>query len=202
VGDDTRSASRTGLGDPRVKLSVNLLGGRALTPPEFARSRSSTIVGVSLTVVPPLGQYRSTRLVNLGSHRWSFKPEAGLSYTIRRWTLEAYGGMWLFTDNDEFYPGQATRTQDPVVALQLHASYTLRPRLWVAVDGTWYSGGTSSVNGVKKGDLQRNSRVGGTVSVPLGRQQSLKFSTSTGATTRIGADFRTIAVAWQMTWIH
>jgi hypothetical protein len=107
----------------------------------------------------------------------------------------------MFTTNREFYTGESVRTQNPIIALQTHASYTLRPRLWWAVDGTWYSGGTTSVDGVNKEDLQRNSRLGATLSLPLLAQQSLKVSVSSGATTRAGADFTTIAAAWQLTWL-
>jgi len=202
VAETARQISRSGLTDPRVKLSVNLLGGRALTPREFARAaRPRTIVGVSLTVAPPLGKYDRTKLINIGANRWTFKPEVGVSRANGRWTVEGYGGVLLFTSNDEFYPGAALRTQDPVVALQGHVSYTIRTGLWAAFDGTWYTGGTTSVDGVTKADLQRNSRLGATVSVPFARRYSVKISGSTGATTRIGADFKTIAVAWQMTWL-
>jgi hypothetical protein len=106
----------------------------------------------------------------------------------------------LFTTNSEFYTGTSIREQEPVVALQAHVSYTLRRQLWTAFDATWYSGGATTVNGTRKADLQRNSRVGATLSLPVGRQQSIKFSGSAGATTRIGADFRTFAAAWQLTW--
>jgi hypothetical protein len=201
VGEDRRSVSRSGFTDPRLKLSVNLLGGRALTAREFARStRSATIVGVSLSAAPPLGQYRPSRLINLGANRWSFKPEIGVSRALGRWTVEGYGGVFLFTTNNQFYTGASVRTQDRIVALQAHASYTLRPQLWAAFDATWYSGGRTSVDGVKKGDLQRNSRVGATLSMPFARRQSLKISGSSGATTRIGADFNTVGIAWQLTW--
>jgi hypothetical protein len=200
VGEETRRITRSGLPDPRVKLSVNLLGGRALTPREFARATRSTIVGVSLAVAPPLGQYTGSKLINLGSNRWAVKPEIGVSHAIGRWTIEGYSGLVVFSTNHEFYTGASVRTQAPVVALQAHVSYTLRRQLWAAFDATWYSGGTTTVNGTQKGDLQRNSRIGGTLSFPIGRQQSIKFSGSTGATTRIGADFRTFGAAWQLTW--
>ena len=200
VADTPGHVSRSGLADPRLKLSVNLVGGRALTPREFARASRPTIVGVSLTVLPPLGQYDRTKLINLGSNRWSFKPEVGVSRAITRWTMEGYAGVWLFTANDQFYRGTSIRKQEPVVALQGHVSYTLKPRLWFSGDTTWYSGGTTSVDGVQKADLQRNSRVGATMSLALSRQQSFKISGSTGATTRVGADFKTLAVAWQLAW--
>ena len=201
IGEATGSVTRSGLADPRFKLSVNLLGGRALTPTEFARARRPTIAGVSLSVVPPLGQYDRAKLINLGANRWSFKPEVGISHAIRRWTIDGYAGVWLFTANDHFYTGESVRTQQPVTALQGHLSYTARPRLWLALDGTWYAGGTTSVDGVEKADLQRNSRLGATVSLPLTSRQSVKIAYSTGATTRIGGDFNTIAASWQLSWI-
>jgi hypothetical protein len=202
VGDATREASRTGSADARLKLSVNLLGGAARTAREFAAAKRTTIVGVSLTTVLPTGQHLPDKLINLGSNRWSFKPEVGVSVPVRRWTLDGYAGVWLFGKNREFYPGTATLEQDPVTALQGHVSYTIRPRLWAAFDATWYSGGTTSVDGVSKNNLQRNSRVGATLSLPVASRQSLKFAYSTGATTRLGADFDTFAVGWQMLWLR
>ena len=201
VGNETGRASRSGLGDARVKLSVNLIGGRALTARDFAGAVRPTIVGVSVTVAPPTGQYDRTKLVNIGANRWSFKPEIGVSRRLGRWTVEGYAGAWLFMANDAFYPGEAHRTQQPIVAVQLHASYTFKPGWWVAGNGTWYSGGMTTVDGVSRGDLQRNSRAGATMSLPLGRRQSLKVSGSAGATTRRGTDFKTLAVTWQLSWI-
>ena len=43
------------------------------------RIEMRTLVGVSLTVAPPLGQYDDTKVINLGTNRWSVKPEIGLS---------------------------------------------------------------------------------------------------------------------------
>jgi hypothetical protein len=202
VEEMSAEVTRSGLADARAKLSLNLIGGRALRPAEFARSPRSTIVGVSVSVIAPTGQYFSDRLINLGSHRWSWKPDAGISVPIGRWTLETYAGVWIFGDNDAFFPGNLQRTQDPVFTMQGHVSYTVRTRLWLAFDATWYSGGTTTVGGVGKADLQRNSRVGAAMSLPLGASQSLKIAYSAGATTRIGGDFNTVSVAWQMTWVR
>lgn len=203
IQEETREASRTGPADARLKLSVNLLGGKARRAREFAAAKRTTIVGVSLMAVIPTGQHMPTKLVNLGSNRWSFKPEVGVSVPVRRWTLDGYAGVWLFGKNDAFYPdGLSTLEQDPVTSVQGHVSYTIRPRLWAAFDATWYSGGTTAVNGVSKADLQRNSRIGATFSAPLGKRQSVKFSYSTGATTRIGGDFDTFGIAWQLAWLR
>jgi Putative MetA-pathway of phenol degradation len=202
IEEETREARRNGWADARVKLSVNLLGGRALAPAAFLKAPRSAIVGLSLAAVAPTGQYYRERLVNIGTNRWAFKPEAGVSVPIGRWTVDGYAGVWLFAVNDRFFPGDARKEQDPIVAVQAHVSYTLRPRLWVALDSTWYSGGRTAVDGVEKADFQRNSRVGATVSVPLGSRQSLKAAWSTGATTRVGGDFDTLSVAWQKVWFR
>jgi hypothetical protein len=148
--------------------------------------------------VPPLGEYVPEHLINLGANRWSWKPEIGISYPTGHWTFEGYAGAWLFAVNDRFYPGSSTRRQDPIGGVQGHVSYTVRPRAWVAFDATWYSGGRTNVDGIDKGDLQRNTRLGATLSIPILRRQSLKVSYSAGATTRVGSDFKTIGVAWQL----
>jgi hypothetical protein len=72
--------------------------------------------------------------------------------------------------------------------------------LWVAADATYYSGGRTTLNGVQKDDRQANVRVGLTVSLPVAKGHSVKFTWSDGATTRIGGDYTTYGVAWQYTW--
>jgi hypothetical protein len=136
--------------------------------------------------------------VNLGNNRWGFKPELGVSYPAGRWTFDAYAGVWLFTINNQYFPGTLTKRQEPVIALQSHVSYALPRRVWLAFDGTWFSGGETFVDGILNPDRQRNSRLGVTLSVPAGGQHSLKFVYSTGAITRRGSDFDTVAVTWQL----
>jgi len=198
VGEGRREVSRRGLADPRIRLSVILKGSPALTPADFARAPRRTILGASVTVGPPIGQYDSAKLVNLGSNRWSLKPEIGMSVPTGRWTFDSYAGVWFFTDNEEYYPGSSHRSQDPILALQGHVSYTFARRAWIAVNGTWYSGGQTSLDEVRNADLQRNTRLGVTWSQPIGARQSVKVAYSRGATTRIGADFRTFTVGWQV----
>jgi hypothetical protein len=70
--------------------------------------------------------------------------------------------------------------------------------MWLAFNGTCFSGGQTRVDGVPGPDLQRNSRLGATLSVPLTGQQSMKFVYRTGATTRLGSDFNTFNVTWQL----
>jgi outer membrane putative beta-barrel porin/alpha-amylase len=198
VHDQPQHQDLTGLVDPRFKLSIGLVGAPALTLAEFARAPRRTAVGASVTVVPPWGQYTSKQLVNLGYNRWAVKPEIGVSRPVRRWTIDGSASVWLFTTNDSYYPAHAVKRQDPVIALQGHASYALPRRAWLAVDATWFAGGETRVNGVPNPDLQRNTRLGLTLSIPIVGQQSLKLAYSTGTTTRRGSDFNTLNATWQL----
>jgi hypothetical protein len=194
-GEDAE-ASRSGMGDARLRLSVNFLGNPAMSPADFARRQPQTTFGVGLSVSAPTGEYHPDLLVNVGTNRWAFKPELGVAHPIGNWYLEGSAGFWIFEDNDDFFGGKH-REQDAMSSFQAHVSYTFRPRLWLALDGTFYDGGRTTVDGVRKDDRQSNTRYGLTLSVPVGRSQSLKFSWSDGATTRIGTDFTSYGIAWQ-----
>jgi hypothetical protein len=171
-----------------------------MRPLEFAAAPRRTIVGVSLGDRTNRTM-RGTRLINLGTNRWAFRPEVGVSVPRGRWDLDAYLGVWLFLHNDDFYPGNSSRAQDAMVAFQAHWSYTFRPRLWLAADGTWYAGGDARVNGGEPAGGVNNSRLGLTLSLPAGRQQSFKIAYSAGAIVRSGSNFKTVSVGWQWVWL-
>jgi len=192
-------ARRSGGGDIRVRFSTLLKGGAALRPKEFAQRKPTALVGASVVIVVPSGQYDPQRLVNPGSNRWAFKPEIGISKPKGRWTLEATGGVWLFTPNNSFL-GSSRRTQKPMASFSGNLVYTLRRRMWLSGSTTFYTGGSTTINGTTNADRQRNVRVGATFSFPLNRRQSLKVAAAKGVTTRIGGDLTTIAVAWQYAW--
>jgi hypothetical protein len=201
VAEQRGRITRSGLADLRLKFSVNLRGNPARSPAEFAKSRKRTlIIGTSLSVAPPTGQYDPAKLINIGTNRWAFKPELGISYPIKKLDLDFYSGVWLFTGNDNFFPGDRLRQQDPVTALQWHVSYTFRPRLWLAGDMTWYRGGSTSIENAAPTIPQNNTRAGVTFSFPLSARQSVKVAYSTGTTSRLGTDFDSVAVAWQFSW--
>jgi len=198
VNGNAEQAHRSGLSNSAVRFAVNLYGAPAMDLRKFARFREKTIIGASIAVVVPTGQYDSARFVNIGTNRWAAKPEIGLSQRFGRWDFDLYMGIWVFSANDN-YRGMI-RKQDPIASTQTHISYTLRPRLWIAFDANFYAGGRTSVDGIPGNDLQRNSRLGGTISIPIMKRQSLKVSGSSGAVTSIGADFISIGVAYQYLW--
>jgi hypothetical protein len=199
VGEVERSVSRSGQGDMQLRVASNIFGGPALTPQEFARTPPARTLGASLVITMPTGQYDPTKLINIGTNRWGFKPELGFVQPIGKWTLEGYVGGWFFTVNDDFYGGHR-RTQSAILELQGHVIYTFLPGLWVALDGTWYSGGETTVDGVAHLDRQKNSRVGVTASVPLGHGHALKAAWARGASVRVGQDFTAVGMTYQYRW--
>jgi hypothetical protein len=190
---------RFGLGDPRLRLAMNLYGAPAMTQKEYASYRQEGIVGVSLTVALPLGQYDSEKLINIGTNRWSIKPEVGLSRTLGQWVLELMAGVWLFTENPEFFGGR-TREQDPIAATQVHVTYKFNPGMWLAADANFFTGGRTTIGGKLSADLQRNSRIGATFSAAIDRRQAIRLAFSRGALTTIGADFTSIAASYSYVW--
>jgi len=200
VFENQMEVTRSGSADLRIRFSMNLMGSPAMGPKEFAAYKPRTTLGVSLTVVAPTGQYDPARLVNLGSHRWAFKPEVGLSKPVGRWTVETAGGAWLFTANDNFFGG-SLREQRPLLSLQGDVIYTLRRRMWASFNGTYYRGGQTVGNGTLNCDRQANSRIGATYSLPLNQHRSIKVAWARGVTTRFGGSLNTIAVVWQYTWL-
>ena len=207
VGED-RATHRAGIGDAVLRLAVNLKGGPARTAPEFMKGEQpSSLLGASLKVVMPTGQYDPSRLINIGTNRWAFKPELAVVQRLGKVIVEGYAGVWFFTANDEFFapdPARpaAVRTQDPIGAWEVHVSYDVKPRLWISADVNYWRGGRTSLNGVPGVEtLQANSRLGLTGSVPLTRRQALKVSYSEGVVVRLGGDFRIVSAGWQYSWL-
>jgi outer membrane putative beta-barrel porin/alpha-amylase len=199
VFEDQVNVRRSGGGDLRLRFSTLLIGGEAMGRKEFATRKPGLIVGTSVSIIAPTGQYDPARLVNPGSNRWAIKPELGFSKPRGRWTMEAMAGTWLFSANENFFGG-ARREQKPLLSLQGHLIYTLRRRMWLSVDGTYYAGGRTTINGVLNEDRQRNARIGATFSLPLTSHQSLKLAWAKGVTTRIGGDLNMFVVGWQHAW--
>lgn len=194
-------AYRSGMADARVRFSINLHGGPAMKVGEYLRWTEKRLIGASVTVTMPTGQYDPARLVNTGTNRWGFKPEVGLSRRWGRWAVDWYTGMWVFTANNRYFPGGRRRTQQPIGAVEGHVGYYLRPRLWASFDANFWMGDRSTIDGVVKRDQQRNSRIGGTVSIPINRHHSIKCSYSQGAYVTVGGAFKTFSTAWQYSWI-
>src|SRR5271170_4646770 len=102
------SASTTGTGDSSYQIATLLKGGPALTPDQFANYKPAATIGVSLTFTAPTGLYDGNKLLNLGSDRWSFKPEVAFSQPFgagQKWEVDLYGNAYFLTDNTPYHGG-------------------------------------------------------------------------------------------------
>lgn len=195
---------RSGLVDLTARVSVNLRGGPAMPVQEFIKWKQKTLLGVSLKFVAPTGQYDPTKLVNWGTNRWAVKPEIGYSERWGHWVLDGYAGVWFYTKNPQAYslPIPKPQTEEPIGAFEGHLSRDFKPRLWFSLDGNFWFGGVTSLNGaVNPSTRQTSSRIGATASIPLGKKQSVKVSYSNDDYARFGGNYQNVSVAWQFSWL-
>lgn len=193
------TVTRTGFGDPVARFLFFFVGAPALSGPEFVKHRARTLAGASLRLRVPLGQYDPTKILNIGANRWMFSPRIGVSQSVGRWVLEAYGSGWFFTDNAKFL-GANVQSQDPMATLQLHFLYVFGSGVWVAVGTRQSFGGQLFVNGEESGEAQTNNRVGVSLTIPISRRQGVKVALTFGLSTAAGNDYSTFNGAWQAAW--
>jgi hypothetical protein len=199
IGETPASGTISGFGDPGVTLTVNLLGAPTMTPQDFQalREKPHPILGASLKVVIPVGQYDPNRLLNAGGNRWAVKAEFGSAIPLRpKLLLEIEGGVWFFGDNDDFIAGP--REQDPIVGFEMHLVRRFRPGFWISLDGTMYFGGRQAIDGRELIDFQTNSRIGGTLVVPFKGRHAVKLGIAKGVYTKYGEDFDQYLVSYQV----
>src|SRR6187401_1977900 len=140
VDGQPRAREMSGFGDPRFRFSINLFGAPALSVKEFASYKQDLIIGASLQVSAPLGQYDNSKLLNLGSNRWSFRPELGISKASGPWTVEVAPSVTFFTDNTDFFNGSRF-AQAPIYLVRGHIIYNFESGVWVSLDGSYFTGG-------------------------------------------------------------
>jgi hypothetical protein len=199
LGGVEQSRHRSGLTDSTFRFAINIHGAPAMHVEEFAKFRPRTVVGASVTALAPTGQYDPNLLINIGTNRWAFKPEIGLSHLAGKWAFEGALGTWLFTKNGDYYGG-TIRRQDPLGSVQVHVVRLLPHRMWAAFDGTYYMGGRTSVGNTIKADYISNTRFGATFGIAIARRQALRFAYFNGVTTRFGSDISSISVSYQVLW--
>jgi hypothetical protein len=211
VRSQQRSVYRSGLLDFNARFAVNLYGGRAMDLKDFAKWKQKKLLGASLRVIAPTGQYDPTKLINWGINRWALKPEVGYSQRWGNVILDGYAGVWFYTTNPEFFsvPVPQPQNQAPIGSLEGHLSYDFpnwgfmkRARGWASLDGNFWWGGITAINSIRNLETkQTSSRIGATISIPYSKHQSLKISYSDGAYIRFGGNYQNVSAAWQYSWV-
>lgn len=189
----------SGFYDLGATLAVNFFGAPSMTPSEYLelRAKPRQMLGASIKVLFPTGYYDSNRLTNVGTNRWSVKAEAGYLVPITdRWILELEGGAWFFGDDDDFLPGK--REQNPIFSTEFHLIRRFKPGFWASAEANFYAGGDQTIGRNQLIDLQRNSRIGGTVAIPFGGRYSFKVGYSINMVTNYGTDYDQFLVSYQV----
>ena len=190
------TGSRTGLADMRIRFGINLTGSPALDRKNFRQYEQKAIFGVSLVTSVPTGRYYNDKKINIGSNRWGFKPEIGISKRFKHVYAEAYVGTWFYTTNTDYYNNNEL-TQKPTISFQAHASYYFKNQMWVGLNTNWYKVGEVAINDVYSGDTQKDWRLGATFSVPITKTQSLRFKYHTGIYADLGLNYDSVTLAYQ-----
>ena len=199
-----RSIRRSGLSDSLLRFAINLYGPPPLKGKEFATYRAKanveTIVGTALVVHLPTGNYMDDKLINLGTNRFTFRPQLGVVHNRGKWSMELTGAVWLYTDNDDFFNGNKLE-QDPLYTIQTHIVYTFLPGLWAAASAGYGYGGESTVNGEKKNDRKGNLAYALSFGYPITRQLGVKIVyLGTRTQESVGLDADSIAVGLSIFW--
>ncbi len=193
---------RDGFADPRMRLSLNLLGAPAGTAKElytyYATHPVNTTLGVSLAVTLPLGQYFDDKLINLGQNQFVFCPQIGLVHNWKKWSYELTGSVILFTKNPNFSNGK-DKVQEPVFALQTHLIRSFKNKCWASVSLSYGLGGQSVVNRQPNRDKRSDIQSAASFGFPLSKRQGVKVVYVHSETLRdIGAKLNTVALGWSI----
>jgi hypothetical protein len=198
------SIKRNGLSDSVLRFAINLYGAPPLEGKEFSAYRAKvdveTIVGTALVVQLPTGDYMDDKLINLGTNRFTFRPQFGVVHNRGKWSMELTGAVWLYTDNDDFFNGNKLE-QDPYYTIQTHLIYTFRPGFWTAASAGYGYGGESTVSGVEKNDRRETLAWALSFGFPITRQLGVKvIYLATRSQKSIGQDTDSIGGAFSILW--
>jgi hypothetical protein len=195
--------SLSGLSDPQLRFNINLIGAPTMTPQEFQAFRKEpprSILGASLRIQLPTGEYNNDRVANIGTSRLAAKPELGYIHRIGsggRWAAEFALGVWIYGDNTNFVGSR--REQASMTAAEAHLVHSSPAGRWLSLDFNYYGGGRTTVEGVRKDDRQQNSRLGATLTLPV-KRHVWKIAVSDSLTIKKGGDYWNLLLGYSFVW--
>ena len=202
VDGSDQSVRRQGFGDPRIRLSVNLVGPPAMDRQQFRdyleRNPVYTIVGLGVAVRVPLGEYEKDKLINLGENRFVTRPQFGVLHQRGPWSYELTASAFFFTTNDELFNGMR-RTQEPIYAAQMHVVRTFGAGWWASAGAAYGWGGENEIDGLASDDETGSLLFGASLGCPISRSQSIALR-YIGERTRedTGSDNDSLALTWSI----
>lgn len=194
--------SIVGAGDSSYAVGILLKGVPALSLAQFEKFEPTTTLGASFTITAPTGSYNANRILNLGSERWSFKPEVALSYPFgseQKWEVEAYGNIYFYTDNTSYH-GREVLRQQALPGVEGHVSYSFTDRLWTSLDTRYSFRGSTGVNEVDQNNPQRNFVLGSEMNITLNARNSLVLEFGKALAHRNGPSVCGFSLKYDHTW--
>jgi hypothetical protein len=194
--------STTGAGDSSYEFAMLLKGGPALSLTQFENNEPTTTLGVSVIVTAPTGLYHANKILNLGSDRWSFKPEIALSHPFgpeHKWEFDAYANSYFYTDNTSYH-GREILQQQPLPGVEGHISYSFNDSLWASLDTRYSLRGTTLVNSVDQKNTQQNFILGTEINVSINSRNSLVFEFAKALVHQNGPALVGFSVKYDYTW--
>src|ERR1700739_2054142 len=194
--------STTGTGDSSYELAMLVKGGPAISVTQFENYRPTTSVGVSLIISPPTGQYNHNKVLNLGSNRWSFKPEIGISHPFghkQKWVLDVYANAYFYNDNTSYHGVEILR-QQAAPGAEGHISYSCTPNLWGSLDTRYSFRGDTIVNGTDQNDAQQNFALGGEMNVSINPRNLLVFKFAKALVYKNGPAYTGFGLEYIFSW--
>ena len=196
------TGSVAGAGDSSYQFAVLLKGGPALRVADFANYTQTTGLAVSLTASAPTGLYDANRILNLGSDRWSFKPEFALTHPFgpqQNWVVDAYANCYFYTDNTSYRGTQILR-QRPLPGLEAHLSRSLGQNVVASLDTRYSFRGNTFIDGVDQDSSQKNFVIGSEAIVSLNDRNTLAFIFEKALVHENGPAATGFAVRYEFAW--
>lgn len=196
------SGSVAGAGDSSYEFAVLLKGGPALSVAEFEKYKQTTTIAASLTVTAPTGLYNANKILNLGSDRWSFKPEFALTHPFgpqQAWVVDAYANCYFYTDNTS-YRGAQILSQDPLPGFEGHLSRSFGQSIVGSLDMRYSFRGDTFINSVDQNSSQRNFALGSEAIVSLNDRNTLVFIFAKALVHQNGPSTTGFAVRYEYAW--
>jgi hypothetical protein len=196
------SGAVVGAGDSSYEMALLLKGGPALSVTEFENYQPTATIGMSLGITAPTGLYDSSRILNLGSSRWSFNPEFAVSYPFgpqQKWALDAYANAAFYTDNIS-YRGRQILSQEPIPGFEGHISYSFLDSLVASLDSRYAFRGETNVDHVNQNNPQKNFILGSEVIVSLNERNSLSFIVAKALVHENGPTITGFSVKYDYVW--
>ena len=155
--DPIEIIDKTGMMDSQVNFRMGLHNAPALNIIEYSQwKRKFQVYGLfGLTI--PLGEYDSSRRINLGANRWAFRFAVPMVVPLNKnekqpanW--EVTPNFYVFTNNNDPFVGD-TKSQKPLLTLQNHFSKYFTAKFFASLDLGYQYGGQAQIDDLPKGEI-------------------------------------------------